>query len=488
MLKLIIEKELKSILASPKFPATFGVSAVLILLSVFIGLQEYQSARQQYDAAVQLVNQEMAEATNWMNVDNRVFRAPDPMQIFVSGIHYDIGRVSPIGEWQDVKLKRSSYADDPIFAVFRFIDFTFIVTVVLSLLAILFTYDAINGEREQGTLKLTFANAVPRLQYVTGKFLGSWLGLVVPILIPVLLGLLLVMLYNVPLTGDHWLKIFSLLGISLLYFTFFIAFGLLVSAITRTSASAFLVLLVSWVALTLIIPRAGVMLAGQFVPVPSVAEIESRQAKFEQDRWDQSSQAMETRLAERRNATQGMSDDERQAYEDEHMWDWLQEEDASRKQVQKDIAEYNRKLTESVRNQHTVRERMGFALSRFSPASAFQLAAMNLAGTNIALKTRYEDALHNYRTQFVDFLEKKREETGESGGLRISIDSEKGIDISTGSDIGSLDLSQLPKFAAPSVAFSQIFPSLITDVALLLLFAALTFGGGFVAFLRYDVR
>ena len=76
------------------------------------------------------------------------------MQVFSSGIHNDVGRVSDISSWREIKLQQSNYSDNSLFALFRFIDFTFIVQVVLSLFAILFTYDAINGGPEgDGTFK-----------------------------------------------------------------------------------------------------------------------------------------------------------------------------------------------------------------------------------------------------------------------------------------------------------------------------------------------
>ena len=88
------------------------------------------------------------------------------MQIFSSGVTNDIGRFSPVDATEAVSLRGSPYSNNPIFAVFRLLDLNFIFLVVISLFAILFTYDAINGEREAGTLRLTFANAVPRVKYL----------------------------------------------------------------------------------------------------------------------------------------------------------------------------------------------------------------------------------------------------------------------------------------------------------------------------------
>jgi len=192
MLSTLINKELKSIIQSPKFVGSFAVCSVLILLSVYIGIAEYRTAVAQHEAAGQLVDEELRQATSWGGLSTKSYRPPDPMQIFVSGVNYDIGRWSSIGSDAGVKLRHSAYSDDPIFAVFRFVDFAFIVMFVLSLMAIQFTYDAVNGERESGTLKLVFSNAVPRAKYLIAKCAGSWLGLALPLGIPILLSVLLV--------------------------------------------------------------------------------------------------------------------------------------------------------------------------------------------------------------------------------------------------------------------------------------------------------
>ncbi|MEE8583230.1 MAG: ABC transporter permease subunit [Acidobacteriota bacterium] len=63
--------------------------------------------------------------------------------------------------------------------------------IVLSLFAILFAYNAVSGEKEQGTLRLSFSNAVPRDSYILGKAAGSFLALAIPLLILILLGCLL---------------------------------------------------------------------------------------------------------------------------------------------------------------------------------------------------------------------------------------------------------------------------------------------------------
>jgi ABC-type transport system involved in multi-copper enzyme maturation permease subunit len=487
MFRTLLLKELRSILLSPKFPATFGVASILMLLSVYVGIKEYQSYTQQYHAANELVRQEMREARGWMGLTSRIYREPDPMQIFVAGVHNDVGRVSGISSWQPVKLVNSTYGDDPIFALFRFIDFSFIMQVVLTLFAILFTYDAVNGERERGTLQLMLANAVPRTTVVLAKFAGTWIGLVVPLMVPVLLGLLLLFVFGVPMTGEHWLRLALLFAASLLLFTVFMAFGILVSSVTRRSSVSFLFCLVVWVATVMIIPRAAVMLAGQIVHVPSVAEVEARHDSYAKDQWSLHMKELSEEWRKRNALIQQHPERERQALREEMEWEWAEQDDARRKQVQTAIDENARVLKEELRNRKLEQERLAFVLSRLSPVSAFQLAAMNVAETDISLKPRYEDALNVYRTAFNQHKEQKQKESGGSDGIRISVDSDRGVKIDTGREI-ALDLTGIPGFTIGRTSINSMLARSVADFGLLALFSLVAFAGALVMFLRYDVR
>jgi ABC-type transport system involved in multi-copper enzyme maturation permease subunit len=488
MLSTLITHELKNIFFSPKFSLTLSVVSILMLLSVVVGINQYSNSVRQFETTTNLVQQEMREARGWMTLNNKVLRKPDPMQIFVSGVNNDIGRITGINSFQGVKLSHSTYSDDPVYAVFRFVDFSFIVTVVFSLLAILFTYDAVNGEAERGTLQLTFSNAVPRTRYILAKFIGSWLGLVIPLFIPMLISALLLMLLNVPMTQDLWLKVISLFGASILYLTFFVALGIFLSTMTKRSSSSFLFALVTWVCLVFIVPRASATVAGQIITIPTVAEIEAQHDAFSKERWSQYEGVMSEKWKTRNAPTQGMEKDEREAFREEHMWEWMEEDDRDRKQVQKDIDAFMLKANEDQRNKKAEQENLALSLSRISPSSAFQLAAMNLAGTDIALKTRYEDALNAYRIVFNTYKDKKQKEGGGMGGIRIEVNSDTGVKIDTGREKGVLDTSDMPQFDHPQHSFRDAITPAIVDFGILGMFSMLAFAGAFVRFLRYDVR
>ncbi|MEZ4703050.1 MAG: ABC transporter permease subunit [Rhodothermales bacterium] len=474
MFFLLVEKELKNLLLSPKFVATFGACTVLILTSIFAGIVEYRNSSAQYSAATALVGQELSEATSWGQLGNRqrVYRKPEAMQIFASGIHFDIGRFSVISSWQDVRLQQSAYSIEPIFAVFRAIDFVFIVQVVLSLLTIVFAYDLISGEKESGTLRLMLANAVPRTQYIAAKIAGAWLGLMIPLIIPMLIGVLLLMVFNIPFAGDDWLRLGKLTGYSMLYLTAFLCLGVLFSTLTHRSAMSFLTLLVFWIAMVLVVPRGGMMIASQLVQVPSASEIESRKDGFARERRSAFFEELSESFQSRARAKEGMSEAERKQYDADHEWDWMVEDDDRQSRMDNDIAEYNRKVDEDLNNVRAVQQSLGFSLSRFSPASAYQLAAMRLGRTDLGLKRRFTESLYAYRTAFTAYIGQKN-----PGGMTMRIGGNEKAE--------PLDLSDLPQYSPDATIQSEQSPA---DLIILTLYAFGAVALALVAFNRYDVR
>jgi ABC-type transport system involved in multi-copper enzyme maturation permease subunit len=487
MFWIIVQKELKSIIQSPKFIASFLTFSILILLSFYTGIKEYKDFEKNYNTAVNLIETNIAQADNWNKVSYSAFREPNPMQIFATGINNDIGRFSPVSRWTPIKLAHSVYNDDPIFAVFRYIDFTFIVTIVMSLFAVLFTYDSINGERESGTLKLVFSNSVPRNKYILAKFTGSWLGLVVPITIPVLLGFLIMIISGIPLTGGDWMKIIILLISSLLYFTFFIVLGILVSALTKHSSTSFLVLLVLWIGFVFIIPRVGVMAAGQFINVPTNAELESQRTAYQQQGWKKYSDDMQKVWKERSEVMKGMSEAEKEKYQKDKESEWMEESDKVMKQREKEENDFFERITEAANNKRGQLERLALSLSRISPASAYQLAVMNLGGTDLAMNQRYQTAMKAFREKYNSFVEKKQKEAGGFAGFRISFSSKGGFSFSDGRG-KNIDVKDMPKFSYPKETIAASAASSIVDMAIIIILTLGAFAAAYISFLRYDVR
>ena len=89
------------------------------------------------------------------------------------------------------------------------IDWVFI-GILMSFFVILFTFDAIAGERARGTLSLMMSNAVSRGQMLLGKYLGAFVTVFLPLIISILINLLVIHFFgNIPFASEHWLQYFG---------------------------------------------------------------------------------------------------------------------------------------------------------------------------------------------------------------------------------------------------------------------------------------
>ena len=127
------------------------------------------------------------------------------------------------------------------------IDFTTVVTLLLSFLAVVLGFDGICGERERGTLKPMLANPVTRTQVVLAKLLGGMISLWVPLTIAFISCLLIVLANgDVALGSGDWLRLGLLFLLTCLFLAQVFALSLMVSALVRDSETALIVCLFAW--------------------------------------------------------------------------------------------------------------------------------------------------------------------------------------------------------------------------------------------------
>jgi ABC-type transport system involved in multi-copper enzyme maturation permease subunit len=254
----IARKEILSNLLSYKFFIVLLLMVLLVATSLFVmhrdfagRVADYQVIRPDPGAPIAVV-------------------PPNPLSIFAKGLENAITRSFEIGVTGiDVRAGQSS--GNIIYDFFPAPDFLYVVRVVLSLVALLFGFDQISREREQGTLKLLVGGPVSRARVLLGKWVGNFLSLAVPFLLVTLLGAAVLLFDpNVRLDGDRLGRLGLILVLALLYLALFLSLGMLVSALTRRAATSVIVLLFVWALLVFILPNLGTLAARQFVHVPSV--------------------------------------------------------------------------------------------------------------------------------------------------------------------------------------------------------------------------
>jgi ABC-type transport system involved in multi-copper enzyme maturation permease subunit len=471
MLKLIIFKELREIILSTKFAATFGVGSILIILAFYTGIKNYQASVQEYNASNAAELSQFETAKNWSEAPRHtVFLPPEPLASLVLGISNDIGKSGVIYDRGYQAFRDSRYSVNPVFAVFRFLDLEFIFLIVLSLFAILFAFDAINGEKERGTLRLSFASSVPRATFIIGKITGSFAALGLPLLVPVLIGLLLLPVMGVPLSGDEWIRLVILIVCGMLYLGVFLTLSVFISCITKRSSSSFLFLLLIWVCSVLIIPRASTLLAGNMIEVPSTSKIYYQRLQM----MNQQSREYLTKLNEiyegfyKELAQSGDTSPEAIDQTQKKISKTLENIQAD---MDKNISVYVNRLNEERYNKQVQQERLALGIARLSPSAVLTLASNELCGTSLELRNNFRERLAIYSGDYYDFIEKKQKQN--SGDMQTS---------------SPVNPAEIPEFIyqpnEPAVIMQRVFP----DIAILFIFNLVFFLAAFIAFLRYDLR
>ena len=473
MLKTIVEKEIRDLIGSTKFAITFGACAFLIIASFYAGGARYDLYRSQFEASKAETVRQIGINTDWSAVGEAIaFLPPQPLATLVSGVSNDIGHAAAVSGRGQPEFDVSRYGEDPIYAVFQFLDLEFLFKVILSLFAILLGYDAISGEKEQGTLRLSFSNAVPRHSYLLGKIVGGASVMGVSLLIALALGALLLPLMGVPMAGSDWLRLGLIVVTGFLYFGVFLSLSVMVSALTHRSSGSFLVMLVIWIASVLIIPRAAVLLAGRSVEVPSVDEISSQKAKYSSQLRDEYIDG----LGHMSISLSGPDDDPIKKLN--HAMDSL----TNIRETKMD--EFSGRLDEQRANCQVQQSNLAFALARMSPTASLTMAISNLAGTSLTLKEHFYAEARSFSNTFGEF---KREKTGFNAGAGSRM-----IAIRHGGEPEPeperIDPSEMPVFSHASPGLSSALAASANDIGLLAVFNLLFFAGAFVAFSRYDVR
>ena len=493
MIRLIIEKELRDILGTVRFAATFGVSSVLIILAFVLGAQHYHLLQSRFESAEQENIQQMSSLTSdqWLMLEPVVYMKPVPLSTLVSGISYDIGRKIKMRGRGELALEDSYFSDDTAAAVFRLLDLEFVFTIVFSLLAILFCYDALSGEKERGTLRLVFSNSVPRDSYLLGKVVGSFLALGVPLLIPILIGCLIYILLGVPMAGADWIRLGMIVMGALLFLLVFLLIAVLVSALTSRTSSSFILLIVIWIVAVFIIPRSSILLAGHVVDVPAFDEIayQKRQqmTQLVREDMDKLSEMMgiERSSSGIRVEMHAEDDDpeEAQARMQEQVQNFMKAQKELGDAREEKMDAFNEQLNTERYNRQLVQQRWAFGLARISPVTSFILSMTSMAGTSLESESHFLSAVNEYQNSFKSFQEEKAGMSS-GGGFMFMIRTTDGDEAPP----EPIDLSEMPQFTYRPATLRSDLQSAVFDLGVLILFALGLYAVAHVAFLRYDLR
>ena len=461
MLTTLIGKEIVTHVLSLRFFLTFILTLLLATLSFTISSSEYEhnlkdaeARKRSYDESLHKIKQK----EDWRDVRRALFRnegvsyaTPVPaLSSIVQGLTPQTPVAVNATAERVTNIDRAATAN-PLKDLYQSPDLTYVVGIVLSLLAILFVFDSVSGEKESGTLRLALSNAVPRHTLLLSKWIGGFLVLGAPFVIAFVGGAGYVWSKGLlRLEADTLARLGLLLLIALLYLSVFFNFGLFVSCCTHRSTTSLFLSLLIWVAWVLAVPNLAPVLAKIMSPAPSTVQIDIEKAAIDD----------ETKLhIQRLNLVSSK------------LWYGEQTEREREKLEQAGHhlkRQWDKLLADETMQQQSLAENLG----RISPNASWVYAATALTQTGPAA---YQDLMQAYQGMgsqmkvFHDQHDRAWEKAGWGEAPPVPLDS-------------------LPRLRSITTTLDESLKDALVDLLLLAIMNVLFFMLAFMTFLRYDVR
>jgi ABC-2 type transport system permease protein len=129
-------------------------------------------------------------------------------------------------------------------------------------------FDAINRERNQGTLSKILSQPIYRDEVILGKYLAGLVVITIffSSMMLIMIGLGLMAVGLVP-TVDEVLRLLAYLVLSIIYVGFWLGLALLLSIIFRSVATSALAAAALWILMSFFVPVLGQAVASAIVPI-----------------------------------------------------------------------------------------------------------------------------------------------------------------------------------------------------------------------------
>ena len=256
MLKTLIGRELLNNLMTFRFAAVALITLLLVVANTVVLTQDYEQRLESYNDAIKKHHQDLRNSKTYSTAYLFLDRAPNPLSIFNVGLDKRLGNLIGIyhGFMPTLWDTQMHGTDNPFIAFFSSIDIVFVFEVILSLMGLIFAYDAIAGERERGTLRLVLAQPIGRGQILLAKYISAMACLLVPLILSLLFALLL-LTRSIPLSTADFLRIAGIVLTSFAYLSLFYLIGLLISVATRRTGTALMLAMFVWGFLILVYPN-----------------------------------------------------------------------------------------------------------------------------------------------------------------------------------------------------------------------------------------
>ncbi|MGD2246589.1 MAG: ABC transporter permease, partial [Candidatus Aminicenantes bacterium] len=264
----IAKKEFHNNLLTFRF--TFGtLILILLVLAITLGsVKNFLNLREEYRLASQANETQLLENRVYNTIEFEVIKPPEVLSILNLGVTNRLGNSLLMSLRQIPSAEKKYSQENPLLNIFTSLDLTLVYKIVISLLAMLFAFDAVSGEKQKGTLRLLISQGASRFKIILGKYFGNMLTLLASFFFSLFIAFLIIIIHFPNLSRLDWVRILLFAVLTLFYISVFFLLGLVISALTQKASHSLIFCLFIWIFLVIIVPNLSTYLATVLKPTP----------------------------------------------------------------------------------------------------------------------------------------------------------------------------------------------------------------------------
>jgi len=415
MIFSIAKKDFLLNLVSSRFVIGFLLCLFLIPFTLLVNIDDYSEQLRVYTLDKAQADKNFKEVKVYSKLRPEIVKPPEPLSIFSGGISSNVGNRIKIwlGEKPLMATGKTAIRDNPLLNSFFSIDFISIIAIIMSLLALIFTYDLCTGEKEEGTLKLQLSNSISRYKILLGKVIGVYLTLLPIILFCYLLSFILILLsHTTEFSFDDWGCICLLFLTSILFLSIFIFIGLFISTRVHSSRVSIIVCLFFWVFFVFIIPNLSVYMAESFIKVQSQDNLQYALDDLNREYGNKCSEYEKT--LERPDWGMhwyfiGGSDGNKEIYgASKSQMEFHKKQNEFTEPLRIDYADKKWAFQKGYLDELDKQKNLAETLSLISPSELFRLVSSAICKTDVNSHYRFMDRTRIYREELINYFKDKK--------------------------------------------------------------------------------
>jgi ABC-type transport system involved in multi-copper enzyme maturation permease subunit len=475
MLGALIKKEIQANVLSFRFVAVAALLLIVVPVTVLVLSTDAAKKVDEFSSRRSEIETYLKSYAHFNRLQNVVKPAQPPLASYalVRGISSDVNF--------------EEFDDDPLPVMFPLLDLTFVVAILLSLAALIFSYDALSGEKEDGTLKLMLANSVPRAKILLGKIVGGTLTLLIPFLLSLVLGLIVILLNpRVAWGGSDWGALAVLLAGAAVYVLFFQVLGVFISARHQSSSASIMTSLCVWVLFVLVVPNLSPYFASLVSPAPSRIKISremSRLTDVERDNLGDRLAAEKMKelvrqypaLAENLSEAAAKARAEKDPAYKEALQARVREVGAAWAEANRIQGGKAKDLGDDLQRREEAQTKLAGAVSMISPLSDFTFLATDVTSTGLMNERHFDQMSTLWGRVYEDYV---RARTTALQKQDPAVDWWN----------TPVDVSDMPRFQYKEEPLAARIAGTLLPLGVLAGLALLAFAAAYFSFVKYDVR